>query len=44
MFQAKEFCGEWRGFYGGAYYYVQDNGYCISMAISVNLLDAIVRI
>jgi len=40
----RSFVGSGEGFCGGAYYYVQDSGYCIPMAISVDLLDAIVRI
>jgi hypothetical protein len=32
MSQAKEFCEWWRGFRGGTYYYVLDNGYCIPIA------------
>jgi len=32
MSQAKEFCEKWRGFRGGTYYYVLDNGYCIPIA------------
>ena len=32
MSQVKEFCEQWRGFRGGRYYYVLDNGYCISIA------------
>jgi len=32
MSQAKEFCERWRGFRGGIYYYVLDEGYCIPIA------------
>jgi hypothetical protein len=32
MSQVKEFCERWRGFYGGRYYYVLDNEYCVSIA------------
>jgi len=31
MSQVKEFCERWRGLYGGRYYYVLDNEYCVSI-------------